>query len=210
MFFFGRIALTHAPFGRIGCGDAFNPALKFGEVEDCVYGVAINRQHILETIHDGARDAKSIGNFNPHLVVRTQPTTRHVLPFLIDILAQQHAPRMRNRTVGNDLRILAIDVAEKVKAVLYILNERRLGDPALTYSNAPGMRLLDSPFSNISPPLLPDRGNELLRRKTRFVSTNQAILSDTHYSSTPVLKSFNTDAGSVQATEKPAILELLA
>src|SRR5207245_10781186 len=104
---------------------------KFREVEDCVYRVAINRQHILETIHDIARDAKSVGNFNPHLIVRPELAAGDVLPFLIDILSEQHAPCMRNRTVGDDLRVLAIDVAEKVIAILYIINERRLDYPSL-------------------------------------------------------------------------------
>ena len=54
--------------------------------------------------------------------MRSELPAGDVLAFFVDIFSQQHATRVGDRTVGDHLRVFAIDVGEKVVAVLYVLD----------------------------------------------------------------------------------------
>ena len=79
--------------------------------------------------------------------MRPELTAGDVLTFFVNIFSQQHAPGLGDRTIGDHLRIFAIDVSQKVIAVLNVLDQRMTRNLAFAQRDAPRMRLFDPPFA---------------------------------------------------------------
>jgi len=58
------------------------------------------------------------------------------------------------------LRVLAIDVGEKIITVLDVFDQHSARNLSLTQRDTPRVRLFDSPFTHISAPLLPNSLDE--------------------------------------------------
>jgi hypothetical protein len=121
----------------------------------------LRREHVPATFFVVGAHAAA----NPS-IVRAELAAGDVLPLFVDIFSEQHAARGGDRTVGDDLRVLAVDVDEKVVAVLDVLDERFFRHLAASDRDTPRMRLFDAAGLDVIMPLFPDRGNETVRRKT--------------------------------------------